>query len=284
MNTPLSPPNMVWLNGRFVPSDEARVSPLDRGFVYGDGFFETIRAENGSPLYLREHLDRLYASLSAFRITPAPIPDWAEILIGLLARNGLDRGTASIKVLITRGIVPALGLPASDQPTICVFANEYVPPGREDYESGWDVHIFKEGYSPPLASHKSLNYLYYLTARQAALDCGCREAVLLDREGRVAETSAGSILARTGGRWWTPLSPHLLPGITIRQASVILLETGIEVENRPVLSEDLFSAEMVWVLNSLIGIMPVSKIDGRAVADPGSALAARIRDELFTRG
>lgn len=281
----LPPRKTVWLNGSFLPSDEACVSPLDRGFLYGDGFFETIRARDGRPLYLREHLERLYASLSAFHIALAPpVPEWAQIIESLLRQNGLVRGAASIKILVSRGIEPSPGLPSIVRPTVCVFANGYVPPPPEEYEKGWGLHILTEGFSPPLAAHKSLNYLYFMAARQAALDCGRREAVLLDRDGNVSETSAGSLLARTGGRWWTPQSACQLPGITIRTVCSILLDAGDEVENRPAGPDDLLAAQTVWVLNSLIGIMPAAQIDGRPVSDPACADAARLRDLLFSRG
>ncbi|MFZ2448122.1 MAG: aminotransferase class IV [Syntrophobacteraceae bacterium] len=284
MSATVAPGKTIWLNGGFIPLDEARISPLDRGFLYGDGFFETIRAEAGGALYLRAHLERLYASLGAFRIALGPVPDWDATVSALLRQNGLDRRAASVKILVTRGIASPLGLPVPERPTVCVFAREYAPPPREDYEKGWDLHIFKEGHSPPLAAHKSLNYLYYLAARQSALDAGGREAILLDRDGLVTETSAGSLLARTGGRWWTPESAHMLPGITIREVRAILREAGTEVEHRPARPEDIESAETVWVLNSLIGVMPAAQIEGRPLADPASGQAARMRDLLFARG
>jgi len=284
MNATVAPGKTIWLNGRFLSLDEARVSPLDRGFLYGDGFFETIRAEAGMPLYLRAHLERLYGSLAAFRIALDPVPDWEATLSALLRQNGLERGAASVKILVTRGIASPLGLPAPERPTVCIFAREYAPPSREEYEKGWELHIFQEGYSPPLAAHKSLNYLYYMAARQSALDAGGREAILLDRDGLVTETSAGSLLARTGGRWWTPESAHMLPGITIRQVRAILLEAGAEVEPRPARPQDIESAETVWVLNSLIGIMPAAQIEGRPLARQAPGEAARMRGLLFARG
>ncbi len=274
----------IWLNGRILPLDSARVSPLDRGFLYGDGFFETIRAEEGSPLYLQMHLERLRASLRTFRIDLDPVPDWRAAVSGLLLENGLDRGAASVKVLVTRGVSPSPGLPAPERPTVCIFAGEYTPPHREAYASGWDLHVFEEGFSPPLAAHKSLNYLYCLSARQAAVDAGRNEAVILDRDGMVAETSAGSLLASTDGKWWTPGSEYRLPGTTIRAICEILPESGIEVERRAARLEDLLAAQTVWVLNSLIGIMPAAKIGGRPLSNPAPAEAERLRALLFERG
>ncbi len=275
----------MWLNGGFLSSDKACVSTLDRGFLYGDGFFETIRAEKGRPLYLREHLERLYHSLAYFRMTLAyNMPRWADVISELIRRNRLARGAASVKIMVTRGVDPGPGMPFSLSPTINISVTRYTPPPPEEYGNGWDLHIFRGAFSPPLAPHKSLNYLYHLSARQAAIDCGCREAVLLDRNGKVAETSAGSLLARTAGRWWTPKSAYQLPGITIRAVRSILSDAGDEVESRAARPKDLLSAQTVWVLNSLIGIMPVAQIDGQPLEDPAGAEAARVRALLFAKG
>ncbi|MHC1728190.1 MAG: aminotransferase class IV [Syntrophobacteraceae bacterium] len=275
---------IIWLNGSFTPLEEARISPLDRGFLYGDGFFETLRAENGRALYLQLHLQRLYGSLSAFRLSLDPTPDWEGVARELLAQNMLTRDPAALKIIVTRGIAAPLGLPPPDRPTLCITAQKYDPPAPELYGRGWKLHIFKEGYPPPFAPHKSLNYLYHLSARQAALDAGCHEAILTDQNGRVTETSAGTLVARTSGRWWAPESPHRLAGTTIQKLSAILEAKGDKIEQHPAGQEELFSAKTVWVLNSLIGIMPVCRIDGRQVADPACSEAAHLRKLLFARG
>jgi len=128
---------------------------------------------------------------------------------------------------------------------------------------------------------KSLNYLYYLTARQAALDVGCDMAVIVDQSGLVTETCTGSLIARTDGRWWTPESRFQLPGTTIRSLSAILENARFKVKPRPARSEDFHSADTVWTLNSLIGIMPVAQIDEQRVPNPAQAEAAHSRDRLF---
>lgn len=274
----------IWLNGNFTPLAEARISPLDRGFLYGDGFFETIRAENGRALYLKLHLERLHESLCAFSLPLVSQPDWERIISELLVRNKLAGHIAAVKIIVTRGTASPPGLPLPEKPTVCATAQRYDPPSSELYDKGWNLLIFKEGYAPPLAPFKSLNYLYHLSARQAALNNLCHEAILLDPEGMVTETSAGSLVARSGGRWWSPASPHCLPATTLRKLSAILEESGVKIERRPATPKRLFFAETVWVLNSLIGIMPVSHIDGHPVFDRSSAEAARLRALLFARG
>lgn len=278
-----SPP-VVWLNGQFLPLQQAALSPLDRGFLYGDGLFETLRAEAGCPLFLKDHLQRLACSLAALHITLPITPDWDLILSDLLQRNRLGDQSASLKIIISRGICSELGLPAPSHPTLCAIAQKYVPPAPANYQQGWHLQIFRHGYAPPLAQHKSLNYLYFLTARQAALDAGADEAVILDAAGKVSETSAGSLLFRSQGKWWTPANAHQLPGITLQRVSQLLADKGTAVAKHQTTPEDLYGAETIWVLNSLIGIIPVCKIMDTPIAAPDAAQASRLRTALFEQG
>jgi branched-chain amino acid aminotransferase len=273
---------IVYLNGEFVPLEEARISPLDRGFQYGDGVFETLRAQSGRILFLAEHLQRLSHSLAELRL-PQSTGDWQTILAELLSRNALTNGVAAVKIIITRGVAAQLGLPRSTAPTLLVQARSYDAPSAEQYRRGWRLHLFRQGFAPPLAGHKSLNYLFYLVARQAALDAGADEAVLLDAQARVTETAAGSLLVRTDGQWWTPRSPHQLPGTTLRQVARMLRDRGQVVPARAAGKEDLASAQTIWVLNSLLGIMPVTHLEDRPMPQVAAAEAAELREVLFAR-
>jgi len=272
---------VIWLNGRFTPLSKARISPLDRGFLYGDGIFETIRADRGKISWLSTHVERLQESLSLLRITLDPTPDWKYTLQRLLEENRLDSGVAAIKIIVTRGISNRLGLPAPQKPTVCATATSYDPPQRESYDTGWKLHVYTEGRAPALSRFKSLNYLFFLTARQAAVDVGCDMAVILDHHGFVTETCAGTLLAKTDGQWWTPQSSFQLPGTTLRCLSAIMENSGLKIEARAARIEDFFSAQTVWTLNSLIGIMPVVQIDGHPLPDPAPVEAGYWRARLF---
>lgn len=277
-------PELIYLNGRFCPLEKARISPLDRGFLYGDGIFTTMRAELGRVLYLKDHLDRLRQSLTELRLAVPWSVDWASTLSELLRRNRLEKEVASAKIVVTRGQSAVLGLPDTEQATVVIYARRYEPPQPSAYQTGYRLHVFRDGFSPPLSRFKSLNYLYHMTARQAALDVGADEAVLLDVQGRLTETAAGSLLLRTGGEWWTPHSAYQLPGITLRHVTKILEEAGLSVARRSADAADLFSAETIWVLNSLIGVMPVSQVDQMPVTEPAPEEAGRLRAQLFARG
>lgn len=274
---------VVWLNGRFLPLHQAAISPLDRGFLYGDGAFETMRAQEGVILFLEDHLERLGRALAASKIKLDQDLDWNDILSELLERNDLSNTIAVVKIIVSRGTCPGLGLPAPTLPTVCVSAQEYHPPDEAIYLKGWRLHIFREGFSPPLAMHKTLNYLYFCMARQSALDAGAEEALILDPAGRITETSAGSILVRTRGQWWTPASPYQLSGITLRQLSMLMHEEGTLIEPRKASLEDIYSAQTIWILNSLMLIMPVCMAEGRHVSDSNAEEASRLRRKLVNR-
>jgi branched-chain amino acid aminotransferase len=275
---------LVYLNGRFLSLHEARISPLDRGLLYGDGIFTTMRAEEGRVLYVKDHLERLQHSLTELRLPLPSSVEWEATLKELLRRNRLEKEVASVKIVVTRGQSAKLGLPATAQATVVIYARPYEPPQPSTYRTGYRLHVFRDGFSPPLSRLKSLNYLYHLTARQAALDAGADEAVMLDVQGRLSETAAGSLLLRTGGEWWTPHSAYQLPGITLRHVMKILEDAGLNVARRPADAADLFSAETVWVLNSLIGVMPVSQVDQSPVTEPAPEEAGRVRAQFFARG
>lgn len=274
---------IVWLDGKYMPIEQAAVSPLNRGFLYGDGVFETMRCEQGRVLYLDDHLQRLFGSLRELNITPPVHPDWHALIAGLITGNKLEDLVASVKIVVTRGIDPGYGLPPAAAPTVLVTARQYHPPAASVYRRGWRLTVFESGFSPPLSKYKSLNYLYFLLARQHALDADADEAVIIDPAGCVTETSAGSILARTDGTWWTPASPFQLPGITLRQVAEILAGAGQQPEKRIASPAELTAAQTVWVLNSLLGVMPVYEIAGAAVSNPAVREAAEIRCRLFSR-
>ena len=127
---------VIWLNGSFTTLKDARISPLDRGFLYGDGLFETLRADKGEIFFLPDHLDRLRKSAAELRLPELPRINWDKVLKELLRRNDLARAIARVKIILTRGIISGLGLPPSSKPTLCLTAEPYSPPGRKRYSEG----------------------------------------------------------------------------------------------------------------------------------------------------
>jgi branched-chain amino acid aminotransferase len=258
-------PALVWINEALVPLPQARVSVEDRGFLYGDGFFETLRAEDGRVLFLEEHVKRLRASAQAFRINfPDQIP-WEERLTQLLVANGLSQGSAALKILLTRGGATGLGLPNTSSPTLVIWARPYQPPAPEEYEGGWPVVVFPERRTTFVGGHKSLNYLFYLAARQYALDQGAKEALILEADGLISEGAATSLIVAVNDRFLTPASPSALPGITVSVLARALERQGRNLERAQLQLSRVRQADGLWLANSLMGIMPVSYLEGRSV-------------------
>ena len=252
----------VWLNDELVPISQARVSVNDRGFLYGDGLFETLRAEDGRVLFLPEHLERLAASARAFRLPfPAEVP-WQERLAQLLTANDLGRGAARIKILLSRGEAAGLGLPSSSRPTLVIWGQPYTPPSPEEYAAGWPVVVFPEGRATFVGRHKSLNYLFYLAARQFALDRGAKEALILDPDGLVSEGAATSLVYLRQGRYYTPASASALPGVTLTVLGRRLDARGLTLDTCPTTVAQLQEADGLWLANSLMGLMPVAAVNG----------------------
>lgn len=285
----------LWWNGSLVPEERVRVSPFDRGFLYGDGLFETLRAQNGRVLYVGDHLERLARAAALLRLLPqgeeasaardlhAPHV-WARRISELLEANGLERGSARVKIVLTRGEVPGVGLPPPTVPTVIVLAEPYTPPSEEAYRQGWALRTDRNGYTPPLAAMKTLNYLSYLRARQDAADAGFDEAMLYDKDGHAAETTTGSLLFLQDGRCTVSASPYRLRGTAERRIVEMFRQDGWTTDEAFIPERNLAAYDGVWVTNALLGIMPARVIDGRALPRLFGGRAARYRDLFFRRG
>jgi branched-chain amino acid aminotransferase len=256
---------VIWLNNDLLPVSQARVSVEDRGFLYGDGFFETLRAENGRPLFLEEHVKRLRASAEDFRLSfPTGFP-WEKRLQELLAANGLLEGLAAVKILLTRGEAAGLGLPAISSPTLVIYARPFVPPSPQEYANGWPVAVFPERRTTFIGRHKSLNYLFYLAARQYALDHDAREALVLEADGSVSEGAATSLVLLLDDRLVFPAGSSALPGVTVAVLARALRRRGERLEQRDLKLSQVKKAAGFWLANSLLGLMPVSSLDQEPV-------------------
>jgi len=269
----------AWLDGRLVPAGEARLCVLDRGLQYGDGVFETLRAEAGRVFFLGPHLARMRRGLDALGIRA----EGAEAL----AREGLaevlsalPRGTPSVlKAIVTRGAGPQGPAPeGAFAPTVLVLGREDAAPRPEAMSA--IVSSFRRNERSPLARIKSLNYLEMVLARAEAARSGADEAVLLNTSGRVAEASAANVFAVVSGRVVTPGEDEgCLPGIARAKVLELAPRLGIEAAETPVSLEELRGASEVFLTNSRIGVVPLRSLEGRPVGAraPGE-FTARLRE------
>ncbi|MFO8098921.1 MAG: D-amino-acid transaminase [Salinibacter sp.] len=267
----------VYFNGDFMTKDEVSISPDDRGFLFGDGVYEVVRAADGAFFRLDDHRERLRRSLSEIRLLDDVDPDavWTAVQ-ALLPRNDLTSGDAKVYLQITRGAAPrkhAFPDP-SVEPTVYARA-EAIDLPTEKWEQGVTV-ILRPDRRWARCDIKSLNYLPNVLANQAAMEADAYEA-LLTREGFVTEGTHSSMAAVVDGTVVTrPLTHHVLPSITRRVLLDLCAEQGIPTTERPVAVDELTEADELILLGTTTGIMPIVQVEDRAVGDgtPGPVVRA----------
>ncbi|MEP9348005.1 aminotransferase class IV [Xanthobacter sp. KR7-225] len=257
----------LWLVDRLVEEEAARISPFDRGFTLGDGLFETLRLAGGAVLRLDAHLARLAAGAGVLGI-PLPALDLGAALVVTAQANQLADGV--LRLTLTRGVGPRGVLPpAVPTPTLVITAapaGPALPPARLVI-----AQTTRRNARSPLAQVKSLNYLDGILARQEAARRGADDAVLLNTEDRVAETTIANVFAVIDGALVTPpVADGALPGV-MRAA---VLSEGAEA--RPLDAFDLAQADEIF-LTSALGIRSVSAIEGRALSVFTAAARLRAR-------
>ena len=255
---------VLWVNGRYVSGDEPAVRADDRGLLYGDGFFETVRLYGKEPFRLSEHLERLRRSCARFGISLGLTEEAVRgVLAELLFCTGLSKTSA--RITVTRGPHTGdLGLPASSAPTAIIEVRPLVLPPPQWYERGLRLHVSEFAVSPqhPLAGHKSLNYFIFLAARDAARRAGADEALLLDPTGQVVEAATSNIFCVRKGLLRTPpLDSGALPGVTRRAVLELCHAEGLPCREVPLPLKEVATSDEVFLTNSLVELLPVAAIE-----------------------
>lgn len=259
---------LVYVNGNFVPEDEATVSIFDHGFLYGDGVFEGIRAYNGKVFRLKEHVDRLFDSAKAIDLEPGITRDeMAEIIKETLRKNNLQN--AYIRPIISRG-KGTMGLDPRkcEKPSIICAASEWGAMYGDLYDTGMTavtvcVRRNTPDSLPP--NIKSLNYLNNILGKIEANYKGGDEAIFLDRTGKLAEGSGDNIYLIKDGVLYTPPTINNLKGITRLVLLGLAEKLGIKVEICELGLFDLYTADEVIVSGTAAELCAIVKIDGRAI-------------------
>ena len=257
----------VYLNGQFLPAEQAMVSVMDRGFLFGDGVYEVIPAYGGKPFRLEAHLDRLRNSLEAIRI-PAPLGEaqWRTLLEELLQRNpGEDQ---SIYLQITRGVMSKRdhAFDASLVPTLFAMVSPIGAPDPAVERDGVTAISLKD-IRWESCHIKAITLLPNVLLRQQAIDAGAVEAILV-REGCATEGAASNLFIVNRGVLVTPpKGSHLLPGITRDLILELAANHAIPYREAAISVEELHQAEEVWLTSSTKEILPVTTLDEKPVGD-----------------
>ncbi|MDF2569175.1 MAG: ilvE 1 [Sporomusa sp.] len=256
---------IIYFNDRLVSSNEFIISPLDHGFLYGHGLFETMRAYNGRIFRIEDHLKRLEEA--------ADYLGWPELPTRLELKKAIssvvtanDLHDASIRLTLTRGIGASRPDPAScGQPTIVVYAS---PLPRPLSPIGWNIVIvgLRRNLFSPLVRIKSANYLDNMLAKAEAKRRDAQEAIMLNTNGFVAEGSMSNIFIIKNGRLITPDdNSGILPGVTRQVVIELAQKIGIPAEIRQVRPEELDEADEIFLTSSIMEVIPVTAFDGRPI-------------------
>jgi len=271
----VDPDATVYLNGEFLPVGEARVSVLDRGFIFGDGVYEVVPAYRGQPFRMAEHLARLARNLAALRIAPPMDADgWQSLVLRLVELCPAPDSIVYIQV--TRGVARrdhAFPSPAV-APTVFAMASPFTPPGAQARELGLSlIGIDDERWLH--CDIKSVSLLGNVLARQRAVEAGADEVVQF-RAGRLTEGSSSNIWVVKDGRLAAPLRNNLiLEGIRYGLVAELAQEAGVPFESRPVARAEVYQADELLLTSATREILPVVRLDGRPVGEgrPGPVYA-----------
>ena len=262
---------IIYAGGAFRAAADAAVSVFDHGLLYGDGVFEGIRAYNGRVFRLERHIERLFASAAAIRLhIPGTTDDVAALVVQTCRRNQIvDDGY--IRLLVTRG-AGDLGIDPSScpQPNLIVIARAGVRLYKRKPNEGIRAvtSSFRrnaaDATSPAI---KSLNYLNNVLARIEASDRGADEAILLDRDGHVAEATADNIFIVTERALVTPPTSTNLRGITREAILGLAGRLGIHAEEKPFALFDLWTAKEAFMCGTMAEVVPIASVDGRTIGN-----------------
>ncbi len=259
---------IIYLDGAYLPKEEAKISVFDHGLLYGDGVFEGIRAYNGRIFRLDEHLDRLYDSAKTIDLkVPIAKAEMGDAIREVLRRN--DLRDAYIRPIVTRGIGD-LGLDPRKcpKPTVIIVAVEWGAMYGDLYEKGLTgvtVSIRRNPAEALPPNVKSLNYLNNILAKIEANYKGGDEAIFFDTNGYLAEGSGDNLFVVKNGEIVTPPTLNNLRGVTRLVALECAADLGITVVERNMGYFDLYTADEVFVTGTAAEVGPIVVIDGRTI-------------------
>lgn len=270
----------VYLNGRFLPIEDAKVSVLDRGFIYGDGVYELIPVYGREPYRLPQHLARLQRSLDGIRLAnPHTDSEWESIIRDLVARTAFD--DQGVYFQVTRGAAKRdHSFPAGVTPTVFMMSNPLPLPTAEQIARGVAVvtAIDERWLHCDL---KTISLLGNVLARQLATDAGAAEAILF-RDGFLTEASASNVLIVRGGVIVAPPKDNqILPGITYDAAFELARSGGLPLKVRPIARAEALAADEMWLSSSTKEVLAVTTVDGKPFAAGVPGPMFRKMYELF---
>jgi D-alanine transaminase len=264
--------NIAHFNGQLLPLERISISPLDRGFIFGDGVYEVIPVYEGTMLRGREHFERLQRSMDEIKLAnPHGVDEWLAVTQELLAHHP---GNQSVYIQVTRGAPLKRDhvMPKDLKPTVFMMVQPLASPSREAVENGVAC-ITHEDFRWAKCHIKSTSLLGNILARQLSADVGATETILL-RDGMLTEASSSNVFVVKDGVVAAPPQDNLiLLGITYDLVTRLAAEGAVRLEIRPITEAELRAADEVWLTSSTKEVLAVTTLDGKPVGSgkPGPA-------------
>jgi branched-chain amino acid aminotransferase len=280
---------LVYVDGAFVPRNEARVSVFDSGFVLGDGIWEGLRLMQGRLVSLEAHLDRLYEGATSIALDIGMTrAELTQAVLDTLAKNGMTGDGAHVRLMVTRGMKRT---PNQDprfvigKATVVIVA-EWKTPKPESKTRGLSLFTSTFRTSGPdvfdlrLNSHSRLNLIQALIQ---AIHAGADEALMLDPRGFVASCNSTNFFIVRGGELWTSTGAYSFKGITQRNVIEAWRAAGGVARECDFTLAQVYSAEEAFATGTLGGVTPVTKVDGRTIGDGAPGALTKRAGELYLR-
>ena len=270
----------VFLSGEFMPFEQAKISPLDRGFIFADGCYEVIPVYAGKPLRFAEHMKRLAKGLAELSIdNPYSDAQWESVLTTLVEKNG--GGDQAVYFQVTRGVAKRdFSMPKGLKQTVFMMSNPLPLPKSEIYEKGISC-ISLDDFRWERGHIKSIALLGAILLKNEANQAGADECVLF-RNGYLTESSASNIaIVKNGVILCPPLDNLILHGITYELMIDLARKAGLPLEVRRITRKEVQTADEVWISSSTKEVVPITKLDGKPVANGQPGPMFRKMYQLF---
>ena len=257
---------MIFLNGQFMPIEDAKIPVLDRGFIFGDGIYELVPVYSRVPFRMDEHLARLERSLAEVRIrNPYTRAEWRDIILKLVAQQPFEDQGAYFQV--TRGVAKRdHAFPKDATPTVFMMSNPLVNPPKELVERGGKA-VTTQDFRWARCDIKSISLIGNCLIRQMSADVGAVETILF-RDGKLTEASASNVFITNGGVvLGPPKSNWILPGITYDVVVELAQAAKMPLELRHITEAEVRGADEIWVTSSSKEVLAVVDLDGKPVGD-----------------
>ena len=257
---------MVFLNGKFLPLEDAKVPVLDRGFIFGDGVYELVPVYSRVPFRLGEHLTRLERSLAQAAIrNPYTREQWRETIFRLVDRQPYD--DQGVYFQVTRGVAKRdHAFPHDAEPTVFMMSNPLVNPTPEEVERG-GAAVSARDNRWLRCDIKSISLIGNVLLRQLSAEAGAAETILF-RDGNLTEASASNVfMVKRGLIQAPPKNSLILPGITYDVVAELAAAHGLPLEFRPLTEKEVRAADELWVTSSSKEVFAIVSLDGATIGD-----------------